>query len=332
MRRACGRRWTTAFRKRRRKKTACAGAELWRKPQRSARSTRSLYSSGLRSNSCKSALRPYWGARKRLRRSRRKVWVRSNLNLRPLEFRATEALNRHRLVQQATAQKNAGLAASSLPSSIPYRQVHTRARDCPLFRSWPMNTAETRASALTAAKMRKLQNALTAMLCGAIPATVLGTLFHTSLIHWLAGFVVGLVWANAFEYFYHRYLLHLPHNYLGKLHQLHHASIGTPQELEHLNLGGTPPLVLAAFVLNGMGITFLAEVLLKLRIIPGIFIAFTVYVIAIEEVHWRIHVGGWLPSWLHFGREHHLIHHDRPDGRYNVFLPLFDWLLGTSKN
>jgi len=195
-----------------------------------------------------------------------------------------------------------------------------------------MNTAETRASALTAAKMRKLQNALTAMLCGAIPATVLGTLFHTSLIHWLAGFVVGLVWANAFEYFYHRYLLHLPHNYLGKLHRLHHASIGTPQELEHLNLGGTPPLVLAAFVLNGMVITFLAEVLLKLRISPGIFIAFTVYVIAIEEVHWRIHVGGWLPSWLHFGREHHLIHHDRPDGRYNVFLPLFDWLLGTSKN
>ena len=195
-----------------------------------------------------------------------------------------------------------------------------------------MNTAETRASALTAAKMRKLQNALTAMLCGAIPATVLGTLFHTSLIHWLAGFVVGLVWANAFEYFYHRYLLHLPHNYLGKLHQLHLASIGTPQELEHLNLGGTPPLVLAAFVLNGMVITFLAEVLLKLRISPGIFIAFTVSVIAIEEVHWRIHVGGWLPSWLHFGREHHLIHHDRPDGRYNVFLPLFDWLLGTSKN
>ena len=81
-----------------------------------------------------------------------------------------------------------------------------------------------------------------------------------------------------------------------------------------------------------MVITFLAEVLLKLRISPGIFIAFTVYVIAIEEVHWRIHVGGWLPSWLHFGREHHLIHHDRPDGRYNVFLPLFDWLLGTSKN
>lgn len=195
-----------------------------------------------------------------------------------------------------------------------------------------MNIAEMNAPALGAAKKRKLKNALTAILCGAIPATVLGMLFHTSPAHWLAGFLVGLVWANAFEYFYHRYLLHLPHNHLGKLHQLHHASIGTPEELEHLNLGGTPPLVLAAFVLNGLVITFLAEVLLKLRISPGIFIAFTVYVIAIEEVHWRIHMGGWLPSWLRFGREHHLIHHDYPDRRYNVFLPLFDWLLGTAKD
>jgi hypothetical protein len=46
-----------------------------------------------------------------------------------------------------------------------------------------------------------------------------------------------------------------------------------------------------------------------------------VYVIAVEEVHWRIHIGGWLPSWLHSGREHHLIHHDRPTGRYKRVSP-----------
>lgn len=107
--------------------------------------------------------------------------------------------------------------------------------------------------------------------------------------------------------------------------------MGTPLEIEHLNLGRTPPLVLAAFALNGLVVTFLADVLLKLRISPGIFIAFTVYVIAVEEVHWRIHIGGWLPSWPHSGHEHHLIHHGRPTGRYYVFLPLFDWLLGTAK-
>lgn len=121
-------------------------------------------------------------------------------------------------------------------------------------------------------------------------------------------------------------------NCLGRSHQVHHASVGTPLEVEHLNLGGTPPLVLAAFALNGLVITFRADVLLKLRISPGIFIAFTAYVIAVGEVHWCIHIGGWLPSWLHSGREHHLVHHDRPRGRYNVFLSLFDWLLGTAKD
>src|SRR5207237_9307069 len=129
-----------------------------------------------------------------------------------------------------------------------------------------MNIAETNASALALARTRKMKNALTALFCGALPAAVLGTLFHTSPLHWLVGFAVGLIWANAFEYFYHRYLLHLPGHYLGKLHQLHHASVGTPLEIEHLNLGGTPPLVLAAFVLNGLVVTFLADVLLKLRI------------------------------------------------------------------
>ena len=93
-----------------------------------------------------------------------------------------------------------------------------------------MNVAETNASALAVARMRKIKNALTAILCGAVPAALLGKLFPTS------------------------------------------------------------------------------------------------------PVHWRIHMGGWLPSWLRFGREHHLIHHDRPAGRYNVFLPLFDWLLGTAKD
>jgi hypothetical protein len=195
-----------------------------------------------------------------------------------------------------------------------------------------MNHAETNVSALAAATKQKRTNVLTAILCGTVPAAVLGTMFPTPLWHWLIGFVVGLVWANAFEYFYNRCLLHLPGNFVSRLHELHHASIGTPLEVGHLNLGGTPPLVLAAFVLNGLVVTLLVDVFLKLRISPGIFLAFTVYVIVIEEVHWRIHIGGWLPSWLRFGRDHHLIHHDRPVGRYNVFLPLFDWLLGTAKD
>lgn len=43
-------------------------------------------------------------------------------------------------------------------------------------------------------------------------------------------------------------------------------------------------MCLPLFVLNGLVIAFLAEVLLRLRISPRVFIAFMVYVIAIEEV------------------------------------------------
>lgn len=93
-----------------------------------------------------------------------------------------------------------------------------------------MNITETNASGLAVARLRKRKNALTAILCGGVPGVVLGTRFLASPAHWLLGFVVGLVWANAFEYFYHRCLLHFPSSYFGRLHQLHHASVGTPLE------------------------------------------------------------------------------------------------------
>jgi hypothetical protein len=55
-----------------------------------------------------------------------------------------------------------------------------------------------------------------------------------------------------------------------------------------------------------------------------------VYLIAAEEVHWRIHMNGWLPPGLRFARAYHMSHHDIPNSRYNVFLPLFDWLFGST--
>jgi len=42
-------------------------------------------------------------------------------------------------------------------------------------------------------------------------------------------------------------------------------------------------------------------------------------------------MGGWLPPGLRSAQQFHLAHHDIPGGRYNVFLPLFDALLGTIK-
>ncbi|MGE5204774.1 MAG: sterol desaturase family protein [Chlamydiota bacterium] len=148
---------------------------------------------------------------------------------------------------------------------------------------------------------------------------------------WLIGLAIGLVWANAFEYFYHRYLLHRTRGALGKGHILHHISSGKENEAEHLTFGESPLYVVLLFVTNGTPV-ILADLLARFPLAPGILLGFTVYFIAVEEIHWRIHLGGWLPPGLRAARQYHLDHHDIPEGRYNVFCPLFDLLLGTSKS
>ena len=141
------------------------------------------------------------------------------------------------------------------------------------------------------------------------------------------GFCAGLLWANSFEYFYHRYLLHLPKNFLSLGHLRHHRSVGTPLEADDVNLGSSPLWVVVLFVVNGI-LAVALDLLLRLRIAPGMFLGFVAYQIVVEEFHWRIHLGGWLP----FGsccRDYHLAHHDRPDGRFNIFLPFSDVLFGS---
>ncbi len=59
----------------------------------------------------------------------------------------------------------------------------------------------------------------------------------------------------------------------------------------------------------------------------GIFPAFALYYVAFEEIHWRTHMGGWLPKWLRPAARHHLLHHARGTERFNVFLPIFDWVI-----
>ena len=50
---------------------------------------------------------------------------------------------------------------------------------------------------------------------------------------------------------------------------------------------------------------------------------------AFEEIHWRTHMGGWLPGWLRPAARHHLLHHVRGTERFNVFLPFFDWVIDS---
>jgi hypothetical protein len=59
---------------------------------------------------------------------------------------------------------------------------------------------------------------------------------------------------------------------------------------------------------------------------------FVVYVITLEEIHWRIHENEPVPeSW----RQYHFAHHGmgkNPTGgrtKFNIFLPIFDWLFDT---
>lgn len=177
----------------------------------------------------------------------------------------------------------------------------------------------------------KRNNALTAMLCGALPALLLALYAPPSSRQWVVGLAIGLVWANAFEYFYHRYLLHHTRGTLGKGHILHHITSGKEDEVEHLTFGESPLYVMLLFGTNGSPVA-LADLIWGFALAPGILLGFTVYFVAVEEIHWRIHRGGWLPPGLRAAVPYHLDHHDIPEGRYNVFFPLFDLLLGTAKS
>ncbi len=75
---------------------------------------------------------------------------------------------------------------------------------------------------------------------------------------------------------------------------------------------------------------YASNLLLHLGIAPGLFLGVIAYFILGEEIHWRIHLGGWLPPGLRWSRKYHLTHHRRPQTRFNIFLPPFDWLLGTA--
>lgn len=190
-------------------------------------------------------------------------------------------------------------------------------------------TAEIAALALSHGQSKKRNNVIAAVLSGAVPGIIFGLYAPVSWQKWVLGLFIGLIWGNAFEYAYHRWLLHWPRSSYGKGHLLHHMNVGTPEEPEHVTLGASPTAVVAMFVINGIPLLAL-EWLLHLGLAPGIFLGWTIYFIVLEEVHWRIHLGPPLPKALRVACEYHLSHHDIPGSRYNVFLPLFDLVCGSA--
>ena len=191
-------------------------------------------------------------------------------------------------------------------------------------------SSEVREMASEHGRAKKRNNAIVALLSGALPGVVLSFYLPVSWECWLIGLVIGLVWGNAFEYAYHRWMLHRRRSSFAKGHLEHHGTIGDPEEAEHVTLGRSPFHIALLFASNGVFV-IVVDLLLGLGLMPGIFVGWTVYLIAAEEIHWRIHMEGWLPPGLGFARAYHMSHHDIPNTRYNVFLPLCDFLLGNSR-
>ena len=175
----------------------------------------------------------------------------------------------------------------------------------------PATNAEIQADALARGRARKRANALAALVAGGVPAIAFGFIRPLDFKIWAAAFAVGLLWANGFEYVFHRYLLHRPRGFFARGHLRHHGSVGTPHEAEHLALGRSPIWIVALFATHGAPIiTF--DLLFRVGVASPMLAAFTLYEIAAEELHWRFHVREWVPKWLISAREHHLQHHDRP--------------------
>jgi hypothetical protein len=183
-----------------------------------------------------------------------------------------------------------------------------------------------RTATIARGRIVKRNNAFTALLAGVGLALASMKVGRGSLSLLAVGALAGAVYANAFEYVLHRFLLHWGRGFLDRQHALHHDSVGAPNEASYVNFSTSPLVVIVVFLLNAPA-PLAIEHFLGYGIGTGMFLGFTIYYILYEEVHWRFHLGGWLPSWMQSARRHHMLHHGGFENRYNVFLPLFDWVL-----
>jgi len=145
---------------------------------------------------------------------------------------------------------------------------------------------------------------------------------------WLLGLLIGVLYSNAFEYAYHRFILHTAKGRFAENHQVHHESFGRPDEPLHVNFGDSPKNVALLILVNSLPFALLDW--LGAGIGAGVVIGFASYYMSYEVVHWRIHLGR-LPRWMEWMRAYHFAHHKGVPGRYNVFLPICDKLFGWTE-
>lgn len=173
----------------------------------------------------------------------------------------------------------------------------------------------------------KRNNLIAAFLSGLILVFISLYVFPHTNAGIAAGFLIGFFYANGFEYCLHRFLLHSGHGIFCQQHMVHHTSLQSPDVARYVNFSRNPWGVVALFFANAIPF-LLSQWLFHSVWTAGVFASFALYYIAFEEIHWRSHMGGWLPRWLRPAARHHLMHHAQDSGRFNVFLPIFDWLAG----
>lgn len=172
----------------------------------------------------------------------------------------------------------------------------------------------------------KRNNLLAALLSGAVLVWISLRFSPHSITGILAGFVLGFFYANGFEYCLHRFVLHSGRGFFGQQHMVHHTTLSSPEAARYVNFSSNPWGVVALFAANAAPFLFLTRIFGN-GWTAGVFASFAIYYIAFEEIHWRTHMGGWLPKWLRPAARHHMLHHARDTGRFNVFLPIFDWIV-----
>ena len=172
----------------------------------------------------------------------------------------------------------------------------------------------------------KRNNLIAASLSGLILAVISVKFVAPSWIGFIFGLLAGFVYANGFEYCLHRFLLHCGRGIFSQQHMVHHATLKSPEAARYVNFSRNPWGVVAIFCANALPF-FGVEWIFKNGWVAGAFVSFALYYIAFEEIHWRTHMGGWLPASLAPAARHHLSHHVDDTGRFNVFLPMFDWIV-----
>jgi hypothetical protein len=184
------------------------------------------------------------------------------------------------------------------------------------------NRAETRIQGLRI----KRNNLIAAFLSGLTLTLVSVKLVAPSGIGFLFGLLAGLVYANGFEYCLHRFLLHCGHGFFSRQHMVHHSTLKSPEAARYVNFSRNPWGVVGLICANALPF-FVLQRIFHSGWAAGVFTSFALYYIAFEEIHWRTHMGGWLPASLQAAARHHMRHHADHGGHFNVFLPMFDWLV-----